>query len=65
MKKSLLLVIAVLTVLSSCGVTANMGSSSDGQKFQDGIYGNVYRNGRNVLFPYENVRLYQRYGLGG
>ena len=41
MKKSLLLVIAVLTVLSSCGVTANMASSSDGQKFQDGIYGNV------------------------
>ena len=39
MKKSLLLALATAVILSSCGTLANLGSSSEGQRFQDGIYG--------------------------
>lgn len=39
MKKSLLLALATAVILSSCGTLANLGPSSDGQRFQDGIYG--------------------------
>ena len=41
MKKSLLLAMAVAAILCSCGMTANLGPSSEGQKYQDGIYGNT------------------------
>ena len=41
MKKSLLLAMAVAAILCSCGMTANLGPSSEGQKYHDGIYGNT------------------------
>ena len=38
MKKSSVIMIAAALILSSCGTLSQMISSSDEQKFQDGIY---------------------------
>ena len=38
MKKSSVMMIAVTLLLSSCGTFTQLASSSEGQKFQDGIY---------------------------
>lgn len=39
MKKSLLMTLTAAVMLSSCGTIAQLGPSSEGQKFQDGLYG--------------------------
>ena len=39
MKKSLLLALATAVILSSCGTLASLSPSSDGHRFQDGVYG--------------------------
>ena len=39
MKKSLLLALATAVILSSCGTLANLSPSSEGHRFQDGVYG--------------------------
>ena len=41
MKKSSALLIAAALILSSCGTVAQYASSDNGQRFQDGIYGNT------------------------
>ncbi len=41
MKKSSTLLIAAVLILSSCGSVAQIASSDNGQKFQDGIYSNT------------------------
>ena len=41
MKKSSVLMIAAALLLSSCGTFTRLASSSEGQKFQDGIYSNA------------------------
>ena len=38
MKKSSVIMIAAALILSSCGTFTQLMSSSQGQKFQDGIY---------------------------
>ena len=41
MKKSTVLMIAMTFMMTSCGTIAQLASSGNGQKFQDGIYSNA------------------------
>ena len=41
MKKSTVLMIAITVMMTSCGTIAQLASSGNGQKFQDGIYSNA------------------------